>query len=211
MTGPSSPRFRITPTARSSSGWSRLLEGVADRIPPASPLAVAARGVLLALLGWFTLRHLVDPDHRGIYSGLNLVLHEAGHLVFQWSGSVWLTAAGGTLFHLGCIIAVGVAFWRQRDLFAVVVAVWWAGTVFIEAAPYAADARARELPLVTVGDGPISHDWFAMLEPLGLLAFDGLIGALLRAMGLAIMAAALVAGAGMLWRMRRQRPLTTPL
>lgn len=169
-------------------------DALRERIQPATPAARLGRALLLLILGWFTLRHLLDADFRGIYSGLNLVLHEAGHLVFQWSGSTWLTAAGGTLFHLLCIAAAGVAFWRQRDIFAVAVTVWWAGTLFVEAAPYAADARAQLLPLVTVGDGPVGHDWYTMLEPLGLLALDGAIGAALRGFGLAAMVAALILG-----------------
>lgn len=197
------PRYRIRPAERRPSPAARLAAAVRARLGPTSATGRAARGLLLGVLAWFTLRHLLDGDFRGIYAGLNLVLHEAGHLVFQYGGFAWLTAAGGTLFHLMCIAGVGVAFWRQRDMFAVAVALWWSGTVFIEAAPYAADARAQELPLVTVGDGPVGHDWYAMLEPLGLLAFDEVIGAALRLLGLATLLLALSAGAWMLRCMHR--------
>lgn len=180
----------------------RLRAAVESRIGPAGPGGVAARGALLMVLGWFTLRHLADRDFRGIYAGLNLALHEAGHLVFGWFGSEWLAAAGGTLFHLLCIGAVGVAFWRQRDVFAVAVAVWWSGTLFLEAAPYAADARAQVLPLVTVGDGPVGHDWFMILEPLGLLAADGIVGETFRLLGLGLLVAGVAGGAWVVARMR---------
>lgn len=202
---PEPPRFTIRHTRPRRGPAARLRAHVESRIAAAGHGGVAARAALLAVLGWFTLRHLADRDFRGIYAGINLALHEAGHLVFGWFGSPWLTAAGGTLFHLFCIAAVGVAFWRQRDVFAVAVAVWWAGTLFVEAAPYAADARARELPLVTVGDGPVGHDWFTMLEPLGLLGADAGVAAVLRTLGVGLLVAGVAGGAWVLERMRAKR------
>ena len=129
-----------------------------SRPGPAPAAVTLGRALLLALLAWFTISQFADADYRGIWAGLNLVLHEAGHLALGWFGNEWLSAIGGTAFHLACIAAVGVAFWRQQDRFAVAVTVWWAGTVFVEAAPYIADARVQNLPLVTVGDGPRRHD-----------------------------------------------------
>ncbi len=173
----------------------RVRSAVAERLAPSSPIARYARMALLALLAWFTTRHIADPSYQGIYGPLNLALHEAGHLVFVWFGSSWLMAAGGTLFHLICVAAVGVAFWRQRDPFAVTVALWWTGTVLVGAGVYAADARRQVLPLVTIGDGPVGHDWFMILEPLGLLAWDQWIGGGLRWGGVALMIGAIALGA----------------
>ncbi len=201
-TPPEAPRFTIRHTTPPKPPGSGLLAALDARIGPTGPGGVAARGALLGLLAWFTLRHLGDADFRGIYAGLNLVLHEAGHLVFGWFGSPWIAAAGGTLFHLLCIVGTGVAFWRQRDVFAVAVAVWWAGTLFIEAAPYAADARAQELHLVTVGDGPVGHDWFTILEPLGLLRADAAVGGAFRVLGLGLLVAGVAGGAWVVARMR---------
>ncbi len=197
------PRFRIrAPEPRRSRG-SRLLGeirgAVVERLGPTTPVARAGRVALLLILAWFALRHLSDPAYQGIYGGINLVLHEAGHLVFGWFGSRWLAAAGGTLFHLICVVAVGVAFWRQRDPFAVAVTIWWLGTVFVGAGHYAADARRQLLPLVTVGDGPAGHDWYTMLEPIGLLAWDQQVAGLLRGAGLALLAAGIAAGTWTVW------------
>ncbi len=194
MTHPEAPRFRIRAPVRTPSRGERLRTAIEGRLAPMTPVGRAARWALLALLAWFTVRHLGDADYQGIYGGLNLVLHEAGHLVFGWFGSPFLAAAGGTLFHALCIALVGVGFWRQRDLFAVAVTIWWGGTVFLGAAPYAADARAQLLPLVSVGDGPVSHDWHTMLEALGLLGADQLVGGALRVLGLAVLVVGLAAG-----------------
>ena len=198
-----SPRFRIRAPEPRTPWWSRQLRGIREaiggRLGPTSGLARTGRIALLVVLAWFTLRHLADPAYQGIYGGLNLVLHEAGHLVFGWFGGRWLSAAGGTLFHLTCVVAVGVAFWRQRDPFAATVALWWSGTVLVGAGHYAADARRQVLPLVTVGDGPVGHDWYTMLDPLGLLAWDQQVGAALRGFGLALLGMGIAAGAWTVW------------
>jgi hypothetical protein len=177
----------------------QLRARVLERLAPTTGLARAGRIALLLVLSWFSLRHLGDPAFQGIYGGLNLALHEAGHLVFQWFGSAGLAAAGGTLFHLICVGAVGVAFWRQRDPFAVSVAIWWSGTVFVGAGHYAADARRQVLPLVTVGDGPAGHDWYTILEGIGLLAWDQQVGGVLRGSGLALLVTGVAAGAWTVW------------
>lgn len=144
------------------------------------------RAILVPLLGWFALRHTLDADFRGIYQGLNLVAHEAGHLFFLWFGSELLMVAGGTLFELGVPALVGIYFWRQGDVAGTGVALFWVGTALLSVAPYMADARTQTLPLVSVGDGPVGHDWFRLLGAAGLLEHDRALARMVRAGGLAV-------------------------
>ncbi len=160
------------------------------------------RAVLLPVLLWLFWRHLSDPEYQGIQGGLNLAIHEAGHMALLWP-QVWfgwdlLMVAGGTLFEVGVPALVGFYFWRQRDPFGATVALFWMGTALVDVAPYAADARAQLLPLVSVGGGPVGHDWYIMLEAWGLLDQDQRIGALFRVLGLLFMAASMVAGVAVL-------------
>ncbi len=157
----------------------------------------------MPVLAWFLVRHLADPGYAGIYDGLNLALHEGGHLLFGWSGSELLTAAGGTLLEVACPLLAAVAFVRQRDPFAVTVAGFWWGTTLLDVAPYMADARARALPLVTVGDGPATHDWAYLLGRFGLLEQDWLLAGLTRDLGLLVLILSLSAGAWVLVVMAR--------
>lgn len=157
------------------------------------------RALLVPVLAWFFVKHLGDPDYAGIYDGLNLAIHEGGHLLFSWSGSELLTAAGGTLLELACPVLAGVMFVRQRDAFAVTVALFWLGTVFLDIAPYLADARAQALPLVTVGGGAATHDWTYLLGRFGWLERDVLLGGLARDLGLVTLAGGL---AGAVWVLR---------
>jgi hypothetical protein len=166
------------------------------------------RALLLPLLGWFALRHTLDRDFRGIYQGLNLVVHEAGHLFFLWFGSDLLMVAGGTLFEVGVPMLVGVYFWRQGDVAGSTVALFWVGTALLSVAPYMADARTQALPLVSVGGGPVGHDWFLLLDAAGLLEQDRALARMVRAGGLGLVWGAVGALAWTLREMRRMNDET---
>lgn len=165
---------------------------------------------LLVWLAWILLNHVRDPEYASLIAGLNLGVHELGHFVFAPFGE-FLTAAGGTL--LQCIVPITgiVMFRRQRDWFAITFAAGWLGTNFFNIAPYAADARARALPLVSPGAGDPIHDWYYMLARAHALQFDQLIGDLFRLAGILTMTAAIAAGAWLLFTMagtRKQPPVS---
>lgn len=159
---------------------------------------------LLLWLGWIFVRHLQDPEYGSLFAGLNLGIHELGHFLFSPFGE-FLGMAGGTI--LQCLVPViGILmFVRQKDAFAVTFALCWLGTNFYHIAPYAADARARELPLVSPVSGAPLHDWHYMLGRLGWLQHDALIGDAFRLAGTLCMGAGLLAGAWLLWQMHASR------
>ena len=177
--------------------------------PPPHDLASRLRGrdwrlylPLVPVLAWFTWHHTRDAGYRGIYQGLNLALHEGGHLFLMWFGIDLLTVAGGTLFEVGIPLLVALYFWRQGDAVGSLVATFWAGTALLSVAPYMADARVQVLPLVTVGDGPVGHDWFLLLEAVGLLGQDEALARMVRGVGLALLWACTAA---LVWLLREMR------
>lgn len=170
--------------------------------PGRNPLG---RAVLLAVFLFILWRHLRDPLYSSIVDGLNLVIHESGHLAFAYFGE-WLGVAGGTLFQLGIPVLVGVMFYRQSDFFALAVALFWIGTNLVDVGVYAADARARSLDLVSPTAAHPLHDWNYLLGRAGLLAHDRLVGSLFRVAGILVMASAILWGGWMvklMWYGRR--------
>lgn len=157
---------------------------------------------LLIWLVWVLRSHLADPDYSSIIDGLNLGIHELGHFVFAPLGD-FMAAAGGTLLQCMAPLIGAFMFWRQRDWFAIAFAACWLGTNFIDIAPYAADARARALPLVSPGAGEPIHDWYYMLSTAGMLRHDALIGAAFRGAGIVAMLAGIFTGGWLLWIMAR--------
>lgn len=183
--GSGTARHEVRAWARSRNAWVRL------------PLVL-----VLAYIFW---RHLVDPQYSSIFGGLSLAIHEAGHLFLGWFGE-WIGVAGGTLFQLGAPVAVGVVFFRQRDWFAVAVALFWLGTNLVNVGIYAGDARDQLLPLVSPTSAEPLHDWYYLLTSAGLLRLDRVIGAGFRLLGLASMASALAACGWMLRVMASRAP-----
>ena len=154
---------------------------------------------LLIPFAWIFYRHLAHTEYGSIFAGINLAIHEGGHLFFMWFGSDFLAVAGGTILQCLCPIVTGIMFYKQRDLFAIGIACFWLGTNFAHIAPYAADARAQMLPLVSPFPGAPGHDWNYLLGTLGLLRQDRVIGSAFQVAGILTMGAGIL---GSLWVLR---------
>lgn len=135
------------------------------RAPAAWGACVAAGFILFAFRGfWREWLWLLD--------GVNLGIHETGHLVFGIFGSRFLTSLGGTLLQLAMPIAFVVDFRRRNQARSSDACVAWVGQNLLHIGRYAADARAQVLPLVGGGE----HDWTYLLGDIGLLTRDILVG-----------------------------------
>ena len=142
--------------------------------------------VALLVYGLYDLAHL----GRGtLLDGVDLAIHETGHLVFGPFGE-FIGFAGGTLFQLIMPLTFVGYFVRRGDQHAASVALWWVGQNCGHIAVYAADARAQELPLVGGGE----HDWAYLLGRLGWLRHDQVIGHDLWFAGVALYTVAIVGG-----------------
>jgi hypothetical protein len=142
------------------------------------------------LIGWsvfyclYMLHASRVADFTFVYPA-ELVMHEAGHLLYSFLGQT-LMLWGGTLFQLQVPLMLALSFaWRGHTT----------GTVFclffffenlLGISVYMADARELDLPLVTVGDSGgdgMPHDWWNIFTQLGVLDYDTRIAAWVRAIG----------------------------
>lgn len=160
------------------------------------------RALLLLALTWIFYRHLQDPLYGGIVKGLNLAIHEIGHVLFGFAGD-FIGIAGGTILQLAAPFAAFWMFHKQRDKFAIAVAYCWLATNLFDVAAYAADARAGDLPLVSIGGGDPEHDWFIMLAETNLLNHDKQIGEAFRLAGVLCFLVGLGYGAYIIMKMRQ--------
>ncbi|HXY70814.1 MAG TPA: hypothetical protein VEH62_15335 [Gemmatimonadales bacterium] len=152
------------------------------------------RALLLAYLGYAGVRHLTDAEYASIFSGITLAIHELGHVLFGFLGE-WLGVAGGSITQLAAPAAAALVLLRQRDYFGVAVGGAWLSISLSNLAVYVADARAEELPLVSLGGGDVVHDWNYLLGSLHLLPYDTGIAALVRFAALAVLALSVLLGA----------------
>jgi len=150
---------------------------------------------ILALLTWRFARTPLDENAIATFLHLpDLVFHEAGHILFMPFGR-FMTVLGGSLFQiLVPLICAGAFLWREDDHFGASVCAWWAGQNFVDVAPYIADARRLELPLLGGGTGAEieGHDWEYLLMTLGWLHLDETLGRAALFLGTAIMVGSIV-------------------
>lgn len=152
------------------------------------PLVLARLGFTLALAvyGAVALRH---PERYRFLDGVDLLIHEAGHVVFAPFGE-FVSFLGGTLFQLLIPLAFLASFLRRGQPYAAAVMLWWVAQNLGNISVYIRDARTQLLPLVGGG----VHDWGYLLGRLGLLAHDGAIADAVRLAGVAVWLAAVALG-----------------
>jgi hypothetical protein len=161
------------------------------------------RALVLAVLVWFTLSHLAFGARWVFIDNVNLVLHEAGHVLFRWAPEA-VYFLGGTIGQLMWPAAFAIYFgWRRQDAFAATACVWWLLENFIGISIYVADAPIQALPLV----GGDIHDWNFLLGRWDLLRSAGRIAEVLWWAGAAGMVACLALLTRFTWRPPRRADL----
>ena len=214
MRSPSRVRDDVVDTSEASTGSlvsriGRRFTFVPERV---STLRIAGHAAVwfVGLLwgGWFILQPLAtNRIGSSFMHRVNLVFHEAGHILFMPFGD-FVTVLGGSVMQLLIPLVVVLAFLIQnRDPFGASVGVWWLGQSAKDLAPYINDARAQALPLlggVTGRDVPGYHDWHNLLSRVGMLAWDTAIARAVDLAGTLLMIAAISWGGLILWREYRQ-------
>ncbi len=148
---------------------------------------------------------LYPVDYTSIFGAINLCIHEGGHLLCRAFPEAIHVAAGTGAQLLAPVIGMAI-LGKQRDWFGITFCLGWLSTNLISVGVYMADARARELPLVTAegagsSDAITTHDWAYLFGQTGLMGYDTTIGFFTRAAGSATMILALALGAWILVEM----------
>lgn len=108
----------------------------------------------------------------------NLMIHEAGHMLFRWGGET-LQILGGTLAQILVPLACTIFFIRAGQAAAVAFTAFWGFENFLYIATYMGDARTAALPLV----GADESDWAILFSQWGILHLDRTIAGWTRAVG----------------------------
>ncbi len=148
--------------------------------------------LLLAIYGFYGAMNPLQ--NFWFIHGVDLFIHEGGHVVFGFMGE-FIQFMGGTLMQLLMPAAFTVYFWISRQNFAAAICFFWLGQNFMDVSVYVKDARTMELPLVGGG----IHDWNYMLGELNLLRYDQTIGGFFYLVGLILMMGAIALGFRYSW------------
>jgi hypothetical protein len=147
------------------------------------PLSRWAVGGWLAFYALFLFQLARGSGFLPMIDLVFIPIHEGGHLLFGYFGHA-LMIAGGTILQLLVPLALAAYFCFKRQIAGTVFCLFCFFEQFLPIATYMADARAQELPLLTVGNPEfVEHDWFAMFSSLGLLQHDMQIASVVRIVG----------------------------
>ena len=116
---------------------------------------------------------IVNRGEYGLLDNIDLVIHEAGHFFFSFFGK-FIYTLGGTLMQVILPSVIVFFFFRNNYRTGVQFGLLWLGQNFINISIYAADARARKIPLL--GGNKVYHDWHYILGELGILEYDQIVG-----------------------------------
>ncbi len=151
-----------------------------ERTPPQSLSGDKLKLGFAAVAAAYFLWAAAHPDSWRLIDGVNLVIHEAGHLVFRPFGE-FIAIAGGSLFQVIVPTVFAGYFYFNHKPYSCALVLFWAGESLLNVSVYAADSVAMQLPLLG-GDNSI-HDWNYMLDHLGLLRQTAGIAFFIRALG----------------------------
>ncbi len=144
------------------------------------------RAVLLIASAFYALFLLQAMRGTGLASWMELVfvpIHEGGHLLFRFFGE-FLNIAGGTILQLAVPLMLAAYFLFHRQLQGTAFCTFFFFEQLLPISTYMADARAQQLPLLTVGDADyVIHDWNYLFGRFGVLDHDTQIAHAVRAIG----------------------------
>jgi hypothetical protein len=113
--------------------------------------------------------------------GVNLIFHEAGHILFMPFGR-FMTILGGSLNQILIPAVIAGYFGFKGQKYSGAITLFWVGENFWDVSIYASDGRDAILPLLGGGDTD-SHDWLNLLSMMGITDHAKLVGSCLYAVG----------------------------
>ena len=145
----------------------------------------------IVIVGIYGIICAVSPSTYRFLDRVDLVFHEAGHVIFGFFGE-FIGILGGSIMQVLIPAIVVVYFFFHRQSYSAAVTLFWVAQSLFNVSVYVKDARARVLPLL--GDDLSAHDWHNILGRLHLLNRDQAIGNLVYLLGLFVLAASILGG-----------------
>lgn len=141
--------------------------------------------IALALLASFYFFYYASSrsDWHFIDS-VNLIFHEAGHVIFMPFGS-FLHALGGSLTQILIPLLCSLYFFFQGQNFSGSLVLFWVGQNLINVSVYVSDAIKMQLPLL--GGDNVIHDWNYLLIYIGKLRYAEEIGTTFFVLGILVL------------------------
>lgn len=122
------------------------------------------------------------PGLMRFLHGVNLIFHEAGHILFMPFG-YFMTILGGSLNQILIPAVIAGYFWFKGQRYSSAVTLFWVAENFWDVSIYVSDGRDTILPLLGGNEGPDNHDWHNLLTMMGIVENSPLCGSLTHWLG----------------------------
>jgi len=146
-------------------------------------------------LGAFSLASIyflffaANAKQWNFFDGVDLIIHEAGHVFFMPFGQM-IYMAGGSIMQILVPLIFVVYFARRKEWLSCSLISFWLGQSFINLSVYISDAIDMALPLLGGG----IRDWNFLLGELGLTPLAPVFGGTCYFTGVSVIIAASIIG-----------------
>ena len=142
-----------------------------------------SKAVCAVMASAYGIYYALTAQEWHLIDNVDLVIHEAGHLIFSPFG-MFIYILGGSLFQVLFPCIYVAYFYYKKSPYSASIILFWVGISTINVSVYAADAVRMQLPLLG-GDSTI-HDWHYLLDTLHLLSYTDTIGRSIDTFGICI-------------------------
>jgi DMSO/TMAO reductase YedYZ heme-binding membrane subunit len=145
--------------------------------------------ILVFLITLYLIYYLKTISEWHFIDNINLIFHEAGHVVFGLLGN-FIGMIGGTLMQILVPIICSFYFYKKEDYFSASLLLFWLSQNLFNVFVYARDAIKMELPLL--GGDSVYHDWKSILSTLDILKYTERISSTIYFIGIIILFFAII-------------------
>lgn len=145
-----------------------------------SKTVVISKVIFAVLAFLYTLDYYNHQTGEIFFNNFNLIIHEAGHVVFILFGH-FVYMAGGTIMQLAVPAVIGIYFFFTKNRYSACIMLFWLGMSLFNVSAYAGDAITQLIPLL--GGDAVTHDWNYLLSTLNMLQYASYIAAMWRGLG----------------------------
>ncbi len=139
--------------------------------------------ILVIIISWYMYYYTNTISEWHFIDNVNLIFHEAGHIVFIMFGDLIRTLGGG-LMQIIIPSVFSFYFFKNKNNFSASLLLFWLGQNLLNISVYAGDAINMDLPLL--GGDNVYHDWNHLLSSINMLNYTEQIASFLYITGIVI-------------------------
>lgn len=147
--------------------------------------------ILILVLIYFAQAYLRYPYTPNLLDNVNLLIHEAGHLLTSPFGML-ISVFGGTILQLLMPLLFVGYFLFKRQWYSSSITGFWLGQNLVNVSEYIKDAIYTKLPLF--GGENVIHDWNYIFGHYNMFSQAMQIGQNVQAVAMAVFAISAIGG-----------------